>query len=299
VFFRADPVAIPLERTLAGISADEMVAALGLPGLPESLRAALRRAFLGISTPLGRTLARFDARIAPTGIGAAATAALEELGATWQREGPPPPARGPLLIVANHPGAYDALTLLAAARRDDLAIVAAERTFLRALPSLSRHLLFVPESTDSVRQRARGLLRAHDHLASGGAVLHFGAGRIEPDPAFLPSDGADVLLPWSSGTGALVRAAARYRGTVAVAVVSGVHSHRAKRLLVTRLAERRGITTLAPLLQVAVRRYRDVSAVVRFGPAHEASALITSGHDATITSNVRSLALGLVNRSPR
>ena len=201
-------------------------------------------------------------------------------------------------MVTNHPGAYDALSLFAACGRDDLAIVAGDRRFLRALPALSRHLVFVQESAASVRQRARGLLRAHDHLASGGAVLHFGAGRIEPDPAFVGATGAGALLPWSPGTGALVRAAARHDGTVVVAIVAGVHSRRAKRLLVTRLAERRGITTLAPLLQVAIRRYRDVSPLVRFATARDARTLATSGEDAAITDCVRDLAAELVNRGP-
>ncbi len=295
-FADADSRSTRLERELAGLSADEMVSALGLPGLPAAVRAVLRAVFLGISAPLGRTLARFDARIGATGVAAAARAALEDLGAAWQLEGPTPPARGPLLVIANHPGAYDALVLLAAAGRDDLAIVAADRSFLRALPSLGRHLFFVDESAASVGRRARGLLRAHDHLTAGGAVLHFGAGRIEPDPAFTVGPGADVLLPWSPGTGALVRAGARCGGAVVVGLVSGVHSPRAKRLLLTRLAERRGITTLAPLLQVAIRRYRDVSATVRFTAAHDARALALGGRDATVTARVRALAVELVRR---
>jgi hypothetical protein len=48
---------------------------------------------------------------------------------------------------------------------------------------------------------------------------------------------------------------------VAVAGVRAVHSPRAKRLFLNRLAERRGITTLAALLQVALR-LRDVNAHV-------------------------------------
>ena len=139
--------------------------------------------------------------------------------------------------------------------------------------------------------RAIGLRRALAHLAGGGAVLHFGAGRIEPDPAFL-DPAIEPLAPWQSGTGALVRGAARCAGFLVPAVVAGVHSPRAKRLFVTRVAERHGLTTLAPLLQVALRRYRDVDAVVRFGETIP-SRRFTGGDDARIAATIRDEALAL------
>jgi len=95
-------------------------------------------------------------------------------------------------------------------------------------------------------------------------VLHFPAGKIEPDAAFaLP--GAPLLEPWQPGVFALVRACEAGAGRVFVAGVRGVHSPRAKRLLLNRLAEKRGITTLSPLVQLACR-LRDVNARVRLDP---------------------------------
>src|SRR5207245_3642710 len=55
------------------------------------------------------------------------------------------PARGPLLVVANHPGLSDAVALLAALGREDTWIVAANYPFLRALRLASRRFLFVSE----------------------------------------------------------------------------------------------------------------------------------------------------------
>jgi hypothetical protein len=283
-----------LEWTLAKLSADEMVAALGLAGAPPAVRAPVRAALLMFSVPLGRTLARFDARIAELGVGRAAAAALADLDATWTSVGQSPPAKGPLLVVANHPGAYDALVLLAALGRDDVVILAADRPFLRALPAFARHLVFLPDGSTATAKRVNGLRRALRHMADGKALVHFGGGRIEPDPAFPPDLGVELLAPWSPGTGALVRGAERAGGAVVAAIVEGVHSRRAKRLWVTRVAERRGVTTLAPLLQIALRRYRDVAARVRFAAPVSAGELAEGGRNGIIAGRVRDRARALL-----
>jgi hypothetical protein len=193
--------------------------------------------------------------------------------------------------MSNHPGAYDALVLMAALERDDLAIVAADRGFLRAMPGLQPHLVFIPEApTGALMGRVSGLRRAMTHLTKGGALLHFGAGRIEPDPAFLAA-GAEHLLPWAQGAGALLRGSARSGGIFVPAMVAGVHSARAKSLQITRLAERHGLTTLAPLLQVSLRRYRDVEAIVRFGEAYPSRRF--TGDDARIAAAAREQVLAL------
>jgi hypothetical protein len=160
-------------------------------------------------------------------------------------------------VLANHPGAYDALSLFAAIPRDDLLVVAAERPFLASLPALRKRLLFIPDpGAGSEGARSLGLKRALRHLKDGGALLHFGAGRIEPDPAF--SEPAACILDWQSGCGVLAHVAQRCGGAVVVAVVSGVHSARAKESVVVRAAEARGITTLALLMQLALPYYGKV-----------------------------------------
>jgi 1-acyl-sn-glycerol-3-phosphate acyltransferase len=283
-----------MERALARLSAEEIVSALKLDGAPMAIRAAVRTAFVAVSAPLGRVLARFDSRIAERGICNAAAGALTDFGVQWERSGPRPPMRGPLLVVSNHPGAYDALALFAATGRDDIRVVASDRAFLRAMPYLRRHLILVPESltTPSIA-RARGLREAMSALRAGGTLLHFGAGRIEPDPAFIASTGTERLAPWLTGTGRLVRAVASAGGSIVVAMAEGVHSRRAKDLWLTRLAERHGMTTLAPLLQVAIPLYREVNAVVRFGDAVPARELTMDRTDAEVTEVVRGMALGL------
>ena len=287
----------PLERELANLSGAEMVAALGLGGAPAWVRRAVRAAFAVPSWPLGRVLARFDRRTGEAGLHVAAREALAGFGARWAADAAPP-SRGALLVVSNHPGAYDALALMAALGREDLMIVAAERRFLRALPHVSRRLLFVPidegGGARALAARSAGVRRALRHLRRGGALLHFPAGRIEADPAFA-GDGDALLGEWQPSAGTLLRAAAAAGGRAAVAVVSGVHSPRAKRLAITRWAERRGITTLAPLLQAALPGFDDVDVRVRLGEARDvAEAARGADDDAALTRRLKDEAAALL-----
>jgi hypothetical protein len=226
---------------------------MGVRRGPALFRQSLALPFYAASRTLGDTLARLDHDVEEQGLPAAAQRALQRFGVALQTSGAGR-GEGPQLVLANHPGAYDALALMSALERKDLLILAADRQFLRALPRLSAHFLFVGESAG---QRAGALKRAVTHLRRGGALLHFPAGQIEPDADFEP-DRASWLEPWQLGVSALVAACQRADGRVLVAGVRGVHSPRAKRWLLNRVAERRGITTLSPLLQM-VGKLRDVT----------------------------------------
>jgi hypothetical protein len=254
------------ERVRA-LTLDESAAALGLGAAPRWLRRAVTLPLAPVARRLGRELGQFDGELGQGSLQDAAARTLLRMGATLVGTSLPVPATGPLLLVSNHPGAYDALSLLAVLPRDDLAIVVAERAFLRALPALASKCIFVPDlhgASRDVRGRSAGLKRALAHLRRGGAVLHFGAGRIEPDPAFHP--GPSSILDWQPGAGALALATQRASGNVHVFLVSGVHSERAKRSLLVRTAESRGVTTLAVLLQLAHPYYRDARVRVQCSP---------------------------------
>lgn len=304
------------ENELALLSADEIAPALGLSRAPPWAQDLVKRGLSMPSRPLARVLARLDRRVGEVGLPSAAEEALRALGVQVQASGldgagrrsinAPIPASGPMLVVANHPGAYDALALMASLGRRDLMIIAADRRFLRALPGLAPHLLFVPIEPGNVRALARvaAMRRAARHLGEGGALLHFPAGRIEPDPAFLKPN-EEPLATWHPGTGALVRAAASQGGRVAAAIVSGVHSPRAKALFVTKLAERRGITTIAPILQAALPGFRDVVVRVRVSAPRLAAELLSlgvearQGGEAAITERVRREALAVLKDGER
>ena len=266
----------PLAHELATLSAGEMVSALGAGRAPALLRRGLALPFFSASRPLGETLAELDHGILAQGLPLSAARALQRFGVELRYSGDAL-GSGPLLLLGNHPGAYDALGLMSAIARKDLLILAADRGFLRALPRLSEHLVFVGQTPS---QRAGALKRAVSALRRGGAVLHFPAGEIEPDADF-EGDAGRLLSRWQPGVAALLRACAKVDGRVALAGVRGVHSPRAKLWAVNRWAERRGITTLSPLLQI-VARLRDVVTRVRLDDGGPAQAYAQLSNEAQI-----------------
>lgn len=266
-----------MEREVARISTDEIAAAVRAadPPPPWWLRDLIVASVRLPSRRLGRLLTDFDAEIGRFGIALAARRFIDRAGARVVVEGERP--RGAALVVMNHPGAYDALASMSALARDDVRFLARDRRFLRLLPNLTEHMIFVGAS---------GLRAALRFLAGGGVVVQLGAGQIEPDARFAAA-GASLLAEWPEGTGLL---ASRGR-TVVPAFVSGVHSPRAKRLPLVRWAESRGITTIGPLLQATVPGFRDVDVTLRFGQPLELSSAVTHAErTARIREAVRSLA---------
>jgi hypothetical protein len=231
--------------------------------------------------------------VAETGLSRAAAETLAIFGVRLDITGDPP-RRGPALVVTNHPGAYDALATMAALDRDDVALVAADRAFLRAMPRLSEHLVFVADARAS--DRAAGLRRAIAWLENGGALVQFGAGAIEPDARFLPH-GTEPLAPWHLGTGLFASRAMELGAAVVPSFVAGVHSRRAKDLFVVRWAERRGVNTIATLIQATLPGFRDVAVSVCFGASLSRECLRANGDVAARTEivrdAVRALAVGL------
>ncbi|MEP7119707.1 MAG: 1-acyl-sn-glycerol-3-phosphate acyltransferase [Byssovorax sp.] len=226
---------------------------------------------------LARSLTALDHDLAQRSLADSARRRLSHYGASLaiDRRSPSIPGSGPLLVVSNHPGLFDALALFAAVGetgRDDLSILAARRPLLTALPNLSRRLLSIdPGASGSV-----ALKKAVRHLRQGAALLHFPAGQIEPDPRVAPRSRA-LLLPWKAGLDTLLGAASRGRDDVrvVVAAVSGVVSRRA--LALSTFASRGAdklTDAFVPLLQLTVPGFADAQIVVRFGEPR--AAAITS-----------------------
>ena len=261
---------------LTRLSADDILNAFGLGSVRRG-----RRAWRALCRPAARRLAhdvaRYDEEVGVGGLGAGARLVLPRYVQQVEVAGQDGiPLTGPLLIAANHPGLTDTVALFASLPRPDLRILAAERPFLRALPNTCQRLIFAPEEP---RQRLTALRAIIAHFRSGGAVLTFPGGAIEPDPAVLPG-AVTALGQWSESVGALVRLAPEIQ--VVPAVVSGVLSERAQRHPFTRLRRhQRDREWLGAILQLLVPTYHQVRVRVAYGPPMAAAELL--GHDRAAT----------------
>ncbi len=236
-----------LADSLRACAAEDLLRGLGAARAARLLSGPARRA-------VGRFVAdltELDAAVARGGLGAAAEVIIPRYsGSLTIRDAGRVPTTGPLVVAANHVGTVDAPALWRLlAARDDLRIIALDRPILHAMPHLASRLLPV---TAEAHDRTRLVRRVVDHLRSGGALLTFPAGGIEPDPALRPDDALTSLDTWGSGVEVFARLIPE---TVVLPVaVSGVIS---RRMLRHPLARRRASPAdrelAAATLQVLVR----------------------------------------------
>lgn len=128
------------------------------------------------------------------------------------------PDNGPLVLMCNHPAAYDVVILAACMHRDDVKIIASDIALIQMLPNIASHVIPVPYHIPSRLQTVRAAIR---HLDHGGALLIFPRGNVEPDPAVSP--GAEQSLAgWSTSIELFLR---KVPETVSiVAIASGILS---------------------------------------------------------------------------
>jgi hypothetical protein len=130
------------------------------------------------------------------------------------------PQEGPLLVISNHCGAYDFLVIPAQLNRKDIAIIASNIPFLKNLPNACQHLFF---TTDKASDRMLAARRGMQHLRGGGALLLFGTGLIDPDPAVYP-DADKHIENWSPSIDLFLRAVPESQ--VLISIASGILSSR-------------------------------------------------------------------------
>jgi 1-acyl-sn-glycerol-3-phosphate acyltransferase len=128
------------------------------------------------------------------------------------------PREGPLLVAANHPGTYDGISLISSIPRDDLKVVISGIPFTQELENAGQYFIYSPppEQTYGRMETLRSSVR---HLRSGGALLLFPTGRVDPDPSLSP--GAESALErWSRSLEILIRKAPDTQ--ILPTIVSGV-----------------------------------------------------------------------------
>jgi putative hemolysin len=158
------------------------------------------------------------------------------------------PARGPLIVAANHPhGALDGLVLLDVVGRVRADVRLVANHLLARIPELQDLCFFVDpfENRDSTQRSLTGLRAAHRWLRQGGALIVFPAGEVAHTRR---ADGSPIDSRWRSTVGRL--AAATSARVLPVHVDGGnsewfyaagrVHPRLRTALLARELLKRRG-----------------------------------------------------------
>jgi hypothetical protein len=143
------------------------------------------------------------------------------------------PSSGALLVLSNHPGTYDSLVISATLQRDDLCIISGDIPFLKNLPEARKHFFFISEQDQKVRAvAARQAIR---HLQAGGALLLYGFGHIDPDPAVY-ADASSVIENWSPSIDLFLKVVPEAK--VLITITSNVVSPKWRRSLLYHLRRR-------------------------------------------------------------
>jgi hypothetical protein len=275
--------------TLTDSNLDDLFESTGLARLRHS---ALGAPLSLLLRPAARRFAavahEFDRRVGEHGLARGSGWILQRMAGGARAAGlGHVPLAGPVFILANHPGMVDAVALLATlASRPDLRVIALDRQFLRALPQVAKHLIFVPDD----EARRIGVVRAGvQHLRQGGALLTFPAGRIEPDPAVRGAGPAiESLAGWSDSFALFARLVPQLR--CVPALVSHVVAPEALAHPLTWLRRSPGDKQkLAAALQVAMRRYQSVIASIVFGTPVCVGAGGASSLAASVVGQLRQL----------
>jgi hypothetical protein len=201
-------------------------------GLPKSAFTQRLLGFFlgGVTTRLASLCIQTDRRTVTEGF----PAAEGWLASHWVRQtdergaGNIPPS-GPLLVVSNHVGAYDIAVIPSIINRKDIKVIASASPFFMKLPNVSLHMLYAADTPQSRLAAVRGGIQ---HLQSGGALLLFGTGLVDPDPEIYPG-AAEAIGDWSASIDLFLRQAPDTQ--VVVSILSGIVKRKWARSALTRL----------------------------------------------------------------
>ena len=254
----------PTARELMHELTQEVLKVLGLPA-DTRLKHLLNPLLWAPLRWFAEGAANFDRTVAEFGFAEAASEVLPRLINRLEVDGADQiPSSGPLMLVSNHPGSADGLAIAANLPRDDLKIIVSALPFIRSLPNSAKHLIY---TTLEPHQRMEVVRASVRHLKSGGALLIFPRGKVEPDPAWLPG-AVESLSRWSSSLGIIGRSVPDTR--IVTTIISGVLARSSVRNPLTKLRrDPRQRQLLAEIMQVirqALFPYGlSVSAQLSFG----------------------------------
>lgn len=169
------------------------------------------------------------------------------------------PQKGPLLLVANHPGMGDAVSIFATNPRRDIHTFVKVRTMLSALPNFVKTCIVLDEDRPMLALRQTIKI-----LKQNQTVLLFPRGEMEADPSIDPHAAVSSLQEWSASIETLGRKVPNL--TVLPVAVSGVISHKAINHPVTKLYWKPASRDyMAATLQLIAPHRFDLDVHVQYG----------------------------------
>ncbi len=259
------------------------------PAAPKMALDLLSSCCLPFALRFSLQLRRFHGRIAEAGLGEASRELLERYyaGVSFRAEDARAEelaGRGPVLVLANHPGVVDSLALMWALETRlglrDYVVVANDRDFFRAMPAIRDRLIPVP---DDAAGRSAVLPAIEAALAAGRSVVLYPSGEITNDPALAPEiyPYDSLLGAWSPSVGLLIaRARRRAPGLAVLPLVCGG-------VLPPRSADARWMGSKRS------RREREalaVAAILAFGAGRRATVAVRAGRPIRAATDLAGLA---------
>lgn len=273
---------------------NEIFKALGLRA-DSRIRAWFGPVFAPVVANFARKAAAFDASVAQLGLQRTAQEWLRKWIAGLHVMGSEHlPAQGPLLIAANHPGTLDGLAIASLVPRQDLRIVVAGNPFFRTLPNVRQYFIY---ATRDPQVRLTTLLNAIRHLRSGGALLIFPNGTLDPDPLHFEPLARQALEHWSESVRLMLSKVPQ--ANLVLAINSGFVAGDYLRNPIVRLrpndAERQKLAEFLQVIhQVVFNRRVASQPSIAFSEPVPSSRLILGGED--IQAQIVAAATRLLDR---
>lgn len=200
----ADPIPSPDPQEVTRLQnriIDEILFALGMrrTGWARDLLGPL---FLWPAHHFASIMAKFQVLIPEIGVGSTARKMLPEFNADVTAYGLDlVPMNGPLIVASNHVGGVDSLAVASCIPRKDLKIMVSDVGFFHTMSVAAEYFIFVPFDTAG---RMVALHKAIEHLQSGGSILIFAHGEVEPDPELMPG-ASESIGEWSPSLEIMLR----------------------------------------------------------------------------------------------
>jgi hypothetical protein len=209
-----------------------------------------------IARRLARMLVPFDQDCAREGVQAAARDFLPPFVDELRVQGAEHiPGVGPLIVASNHPGAYDSFAIISQIPHPSLKVILSDIPMVTLLPNARTHAIFAYGDSGGPAYAVRAGIR---HLRSGGALMIFPTGLVDPDPDLWP-DAREHLERWSPSLELFMRHAPDAK--IVVTIASGVISPRWARNPITRLGrdghERRRLAEFLQVISQLLRPGKD------------------------------------------